>query len=97
MSKPYAKGYVIPRRFYQHRQNPQRTASLYGSAPWTGAPGNTESDWELVERGFSIRAIDHRGVQTITGPQYAPYKLDTREEAFAYAEKIALEAFPLRV
>lgn len=93
MCKPYVEATVIPRRFYKHKQN-NRTASLYGACPWTSA--DDEKNWELVTKGYSLSCIDHRGTHTVRGLQYAPYTLETPEEALAHAEKIALKAIPLR-
>jgi len=35
-----------------------REASPYGSAPWTGAQGDTEADWEMVQVGWTVRWND---------------------------------------
>jgi hypothetical protein len=79
---------VIRSRRY-HKKGTDRYASIYGACPWTGAPGNTADDWEIVQSGYSLSCIDHRGVQTIRGPQYAPYRLDTIDEALAFGHRIA--------
>lgn len=42
---------VIPARRWQHKDG--RTASIGGSIPWTGAPGNTKADWEMVTSGWT--------------------------------------------
>jgi hypothetical protein len=42
---------VIPARRWRHRNG--STASIYGAVPWTGAPGNTQSDWEMETSGWT--------------------------------------------
>ena len=43
---------VLPARHWRHKGD-GRTASLYGSIPWSGARGNTEADWEIVTSGWT--------------------------------------------
>ena len=81
---------VIPRRHWA-KKGTERRASLYGACPWTGAPGDTADDWELVVSGFALECISHRGTMTIQAPQYAPYTLSTIQEALEYGAKVANE------
>jgi hypothetical protein len=42
---------VIPAKRW--RKNTGQTASVYGSVPWTGAPGNRKEDWHMEESGWT--------------------------------------------
>lgn len=42
---------VIESRVWRHRNG--ATASIYGSLPWTGAPGNRKEDWTMETRGWT--------------------------------------------
>ena len=42
---------VIPAKIMRHKSG--RTASPYGAAPWTGAPGDTEADWTMETVGWT--------------------------------------------
>ena len=70
---------VIPARHWVHRTG--RTASVYGAVPWTGAPGNQESDWEMETVGWTWQNDDGT-----VGLGRVPAK--TREEAVALMRKI---------
>ena len=72
-------GEVIESKIWRHRSG--RTASPYGAAPWTGAPGDRESDWELESAGWTIRWDDGT-----VGTGQRPAR--TREEAEARLARI---------
>ncbi len=65
---------VIESRRWRHVSG--RTASIYGACPWTGAPGDRESDWTLETSGWTWE--NENGT---VGLGRVP--VDTREEAEA--------------
>jgi hypothetical protein len=67
------KGEVIEARHWKHKDS-GATASLYGSIPWSGRPGDRKEDWQLVGVGWTIQWEDG----TI-GIGRQPFK--TKEEA----------------
>ncbi len=47
---------VIPSRLWVSKDG--RTASVYGSLPWTGRPGDRKEDWEMKEVGWTWENAD---------------------------------------
>lgn len=72
---------VVPRRYYRHVLT-DRTASLYGAAPWTSQAD--KANWTLVTDGFTVRDND-RGTVGFYGLKLPA----TREEAEAFAARMA--------
>jgi hypothetical protein len=79
---------VIRSRRYFH-QATGRTASIYGCHPATGSQGNTVNDWTIRTDGWCLECIDSRGVMTIQGMQYPPYRHETPESATRQGLKLA--------
>ena len=73
------KGEVIESKAWKHKDT-GATASLYGAVPWSGAPGDQESDWKVESRGWTIRWEDG----TI-GIGRQPFK--TKQEAQDFLDK----------
>jgi len=48
---------VIPSYVCRHKAT-GRTASPYGAAPWTGAKGDEEEDWESIQAGWTWLRAD---------------------------------------
>lgn len=42
---------VIESKHWRHTSG--RTASIYGSLPWTGRPGDRQEDWTMVTAGYT--------------------------------------------
>jgi len=51
------RGEIIPYRRWKNRTT-GATAGLYGSIPWTGAPGDRKEDWAVETVGWTIRWAD---------------------------------------
>lgn len=94
--RPNARtGEVVPSRVLVHRSG--RTASPYGAVPWTGAPGDRESDWQVQDRGWTIRWSDGTvgiGRQPFETREQAEAWLDKERARLRAAEESRLRAFP---
>lgn len=62
------------------------TASIYGAVPWSGAPGDRESDWTMETVGWTVRNADGT-----VGMGRQPFKTKAEAEAAirSYRERMA--------
>lgn len=50
-------GEIIPSKRWENKTT-GATASIYGAAPWTGARGDRQEDWEMKTVGWTVRWSD---------------------------------------
>lgn len=74
---------VIPSRQWRHTSG--RTASIYGSTPWTSEAD--KASWTIVDRGWTVQNPD--GTIGCGKPPCA-----TKEEAQALADRLNAIRFP---
>jgi hypothetical protein len=77
-------GRVIESKHWRHRTG--RTASPYGSVPWTGAPGDRESDWQMESAGWTIQWDDGT-----VGIGRVPFETPEQAEAWLAKERARLQ------
>lgn len=70
---------IIERKFWKHKVT-GRTASPYGSVPWTSSAD--EHNWEMITKGFTIKWPDG----TVGTGHHGP--CETREQADALLQRM---------
>ena len=72
---------IVKRKVWKNKLS-HRTASLYGAVPWQTF--NEKMDWEVVERGWTVKFTSRNGSVTY-GCGQPPF--ETLEEAEEFCKK----------